>query len=110
MYTPEYRGRCREALDEALATVPAYRSWRKHDVGVEDVFTRLAGLPLLNKTRMRRHGPAGLVHRDRNIDRALAAGEIDIVPTSGSTGDRVHNAWHQPWPLLAPRFAPAREA
>lgn len=77
--------------------MPAYHSWRKHDVGGADVFTRLAGLPFLNKALMRRLGPAGFVHRDRDIAAALASREVEIVPTSGSTGDRVHNAWHQPW-------------
>lgn len=96
-YSPLYLEKCRAVLEDALATVPAYRSWRRYDRGGEDVIRRLAGLPILDKAMMRKHGPAGFVHCDRDIDAALASKEVEIVPTSGSTGDRVHNAWHQPW-------------
>jgi phenylacetate-CoA ligase len=96
-YTAEYRARCLEAVEEALESVPAYRSWRRHDVGGSDVFFRLAGLPVLNKAMMRRYGPEGFVRHGRDIGAALASSEVEMVPTSGSTGDRVINAWHQPW-------------
>lgn len=96
--TPEYLRRCGETLEEALDRTPAYEPWRAADPGpAAGVLARYAALPALTKADLRAHGPAGFVPRGRDMAAALAAGEIEIVSTSGSTGDRVANVWYQPW-------------
>jgi phenylacetate-CoA ligase len=86
------------ALAHALADVPAYRAWRALESGPpHPVFTRLARLPILTKADLREHGPEGLLAPDRAIGEGVARGEIELVQTSGTTSERVTNAWHQPW-------------
>ena len=97
-HSSAYRGRCAGELDAALGSAPAYRAWRALDPGpAAGVFERYGAMPALAKSDLRAHGPRGFVPGARNMDEALAAGEIEIVSTSGSTGDRVENIWHQPW-------------
>ncbi len=61
------------------------------------VFERLARLPALTKVDLRDHGPEGLLAPGRLIDDGVMRGEIELVQTSGTTSERVTNAWHQPW-------------
>ena len=93
-----YESRCRAVLETALATVPAYRDWRRFDAGPDQPpLSRLKRLPVLTKAHMRAAGPAGLVPAGRDLEAALRQGEVELVATSGTTGDRVVNVWHQPW-------------
>ncbi len=97
-YDSGYAERCARALDEALGSTKAYESWRAFDMGRAcDAFSRLAALPALTKADLRFHGPRGFVPGGRDLDAGLAAREIELAETSGSTGDRVVNAWYQPW-------------
>jgi phenylacetate-coenzyme A ligase PaaK-like adenylate-forming protein len=96
-YSPEYRRRCREVVDAALGEIPIYEKWAAFDVGGDDPFARLSALPLVDKALMRKHGPACLVAPKADLSAALARGEVEIVHTSGSTGDRVSNVWCQAW-------------
>ena len=97
-YAPHYLHRCGQAVDEALQSTPAYQSWRPFDAGPEvGVFPRLASFAALTKHDLRIHGPQGFVPNGRAIAEGLASGEIELVATSGTTGDRVTNIWHQPW-------------
>lgn len=85
-------------LETALAAVPAYRAWRRFDPGPAVPFAqRLARLPALTKAHMRAAGPAGFVPPGRDLEDALRRGEVELVATSGTTGDRVVNVWNQPW-------------
>jgi phenylacetate-CoA ligase len=61
------------------------------------VFSRFAALPALSKGELRACGPQGFVPRGRDIGEGLAAREIELVATSGATGDQVTNVWYQPW-------------
>jgi phenylacetate-coenzyme A ligase PaaK-like adenylate-forming protein len=93
-----YPERVAAALDHALAEVPAYREWRTLDPGPDHgVFERLARLPALTKAGLRDHGPDGFLPSSRAIHEGIAQGEIELVHTSGTTSERVTNAWHQPW-------------
>lgn len=93
-----YPERVAAALEHALAEVPAYTAWRELDRGPGvPVFERLAGLPALGKADLRDHGPDGFLPPDRAIHEGIASGEIELVHTSGTTSERVTNAWHQPW-------------
>ena len=97
-YAPLYPQRCSRAVDEAIRSTRAYQAWRQHDRGPRSaVFPRLAGLSVLTKHDLRSHGPQGFVPQGRDLSDALAAGEIELVATSGTTGDRVTNVWYQPW-------------
>lgn len=93
-----YLARCADALDQALAEVPAYASWRAFDPGPgASVDERYRALPALTKQLMNHHSPAGFVPRGRSLEQGLRDGEIELVTTSGSTEDKVQNAWYQPW-------------
>jgi phenylacetate-coenzyme A ligase PaaK-like adenylate-forming protein len=72
--------------------------WRHLDPGpAVTPLERLAALPWVTKAMLRRHGVEDFVPQGRCMDAALAAGEIELAQTSGSTGDRVTNVWYQPW-------------
>lgn len=97
-YAPRYLRRCSEALSEALESTPAYKSWRALDLGpAAGIFSRYAALPALTKRELRAFGPQAFVPRGRDMEKALAAREIELVKTSGVTGDQVTNVWYQPW-------------
>ena len=97
-YKAHYRERCGEALDEALYSTEAYDAWRALDPGsTSPAFSRLAALPALTKWELRAGGPQGFVPHGRDIAEGLAAAEIELVATSGATGDQVTNVWYQPW-------------
>ena len=97
-YDSGYAERCARSLDEALDSAKAYEAWHAFDPGPScGVFSRLAALPALTKADLRAHGPRGFVPGGRDLGAGLAALEIELVKTSGSTGDRVENAWYQPW-------------
>jgi phenylacetate-CoA ligase len=96
--SPSYRQRSVEALERALVQASAYRGWRALDPGPRfPVETRYAALPALTKREWRAHFPDGFLSADRNIEAGLAAGEIELVATSGSTEERSQTIWHQPW-------------
>ncbi|MGD0919104.1 MAG: hypothetical protein ABSB22_21895 [Thermodesulfobacteriota bacterium] len=97
-YAPRYPERCDEALDEALFSTQAYDTWRMLDPGpASPVFSRFAALPALTKRALRARGPQGFVPHGRDIAEGLTSHEIELVATSGATGDQVTNVWYQPW-------------
>jgi phenylacetate-coenzyme A ligase PaaK-like adenylate-forming protein len=96
-YSPAYLDLCRDTLDSALRDVPAYGTWAAHDPGGGDPLVRLAALPLVDKAVMRLQGPARFVSPRYNLEAALASRDVEMVHTSGSTGDRVGNVWSQAW-------------
>ena len=97
-YAPFYPQRCGRAVDEAMHSTRAYQAWRPYDRGPRAaVFPRLAGLSVLTKHDLRTHGPQGFVPHGRSIEEGLAEGQIELVATSGTTGDRVTNVWYQSW-------------
>lgn len=96
-YPEGYEKKCLNALETALKKVPAYHSWKSADIGGKNVFSRYKALPLLDKALMNKYGPTGFVPEGLDLKKALATGKVEIVKTSGSTGDRVSNVWYQPW-------------
>ena len=95
-YSEDYLRNCEALIDSALKFSPAYSNWRQFDKG-GDVFERFSSLPILDKAMMRAFGPEGFVPAGRDLKAAIEKGEIEIVNTSGSTGDRVSNVWCQTW-------------
>lgn len=96
-YPEGYEEKCTRALDKALANVTAYQDWNESDIGGNDILARYTALPILNKEMMRKYGPAGFVPSELDFASALKKGEIEIVNTSGTTGDQVTNVWYQKW-------------
>lgn len=93
-----YPAACAAALDDALERAPFYAAWRPADPGRQaPVDRRYAALPALTKRDLRAHMPRGFVPRDRDFTRALAAGEVELVSTSGTTEDRSSTVWCQAW-------------
>lgn len=94
----DYEQRCRAVLEQALSSVPAYAGWRARDPGPGALLDeRYAALPVLTKALLRKIGPAAFVSPGHDLDRALAAGDVGLVATSGTTEERIHNVWYQTW-------------
>jgi phenylacetate-coenzyme A ligase PaaK-like adenylate-forming protein len=90
--------RAAETLEHALAHVPAYRSWRPFDLGPSaPIDARLRALPALTKQLMNLHAPAAFVEEGRSLEQGLRDGVIELVSTSGTTEEKIQNAWYQPW-------------
>ncbi len=97
-FPSEYHDRSVKILDAALTLVPAYRSWKALDPGpAYPADARFAALPELTKKDIRNNFPKGLFPADRDLDRSIANGEIQMVETSGTTDDKVTNIWNQEW-------------
>jgi len=93
-----YRDRSEEALDRALFRTRAYRPWGVFDPGPgSPVEARYAALPTTDKAFIRAAAPDGLVPEGRDLAAGLAAGEVELVTTSGTTDERVTNVWDQRW-------------
>jgi phenylacetate-coenzyme A ligase PaaK-like adenylate-forming protein len=93
-----YRARCAAALECALEQAPFYERWRPFDPGPGvSVDARYAALPFLTKRDVRAHMPKGFVPRTRDFRAGIAAGEIELVSTSGTSEDRASIVWYQPW-------------
>jgi hypothetical protein len=85
-------------LETALASLPAYQSWRKFDPGPgADIDLRYSRMPALTKAEMRAHGVRAFVPPNQDFDHGIASGEIEYVNTSGTTDEQVTNIWHQKW-------------
>src|SRR5215831_3639494 len=87
---PEHEPRAVEAIARALRDIPFYRkrggamSWR--GVALADA---LAGLPLLFKADVRASLPKQWAPTGRDVRAELASGALELVETSGSTGERL---------------------
>lgn len=98
-YPSDYEKKSRKILDLALDKVPYYREyWSKYDIGRDKpVDERYAAMPILTKAAMRMHFPEGAVPDGMDIEAGLESDEIEYTFTSGTTGEKVINLWHQPW-------------
>ncbi len=98
-YPHDYEKRSEDTLNFALDNVPYYREhWAQYDIGRgKPVDERYAALPVLTKAAMRKYFPVGAVPDGMDIEAGLESDEIEYTFTSGTTGDRVINLWHQPW-------------
>jgi phenylacetate-coenzyme A ligase PaaK-like adenylate-forming protein len=90
--------RCTVVLEQALSDVPFYKKWREFDTGpAYPLAKRMAALPVLTKKDLRAHVPHGFIHKDFNYRRGFASRGIEMVSTSGTTGDRGSVVWNQKW-------------
>lgn len=85
-------------LERGLREVPAYAAWRALDPGPAlPIDDRYAAIPSTTKQLMVANAPRGFVPGSRDLDEALAAGEAELVRTSGTTGPPVTLIWSQAW-------------
>ena len=87
----------RAELERGLETVPAYARWRALDPGpAAEVDARYAALPATGREMMAA-APRAFVPEGRDLDAAIARGEVELVRTSGTTGPPATLAWSAPW-------------
>jgi len=97
-YSNHHLELARRTLERNLQEVPFYRAWRQYDPGPDfAIERRYAALPALTKKDIREHFPHDLVPAGLDLDGALAAHEISLVDTSGTTDDKITNIWNQAW-------------
>jgi phenylacetate-coenzyme A ligase PaaK-like adenylate-forming protein len=93
-----HRADCEDALGQAFGRAPFYRAWQAGDPGPgAPLARRFAALPVLTKRDLRAHMPKGFVPQDRDFKAAVSSGELELVSTSGTCGDRSTIVWYQPW-------------
>ena len=96
-FPPDYEARSAQALDIALGQVAMYRDWRRLDPGpAYPADIRYAAMPALTKSDIRTHFP-NVLPPGRDIAKAVANHEVELVQTSGTTDDKITNVWNQPW-------------
>jgi phenylacetate-coenzyme A ligase PaaK-like adenylate-forming protein len=97
-YPADYGPRCEAEIDLALGHVAGYAAWRGADPGRGcPVDERFAALPLLDKAALRAWGLSGFAAPGRDVEAGLAAREVEIVRSSGTTEEQVTLLWNQPW-------------
>jgi phenylacetate-CoA ligase len=95
---PDHERRTVAAIDRALREIPFY-SKRDHSTftGGASLSEGLRHLPLLFKKDLRATLPKQWVPRGRDTRAELESGALELVETSGSTGDRLRILWDQGW-------------
>lgn len=98
LFPADHLAKLNDTLESALRDVPAYASWRAKDPGAAaPVLERLAALPTLTRRNLRLGFPKSFVPAGLDFKAAQAAGDVEVVATSGTTDDRVQVLWHTPW-------------
>jgi phenylacetate-CoA ligase len=57
----------------------------------------MAALPVLTKKDLRAFVPHGFIQKGYNCQEGFRSGEIEMVSTSGTAGERVSIVWNQAW-------------
>jgi phenylacetate-CoA ligase len=95
---PEHEARVVQAIARAHAEIPFYAKRARPPI---DPKTPLADVlratPLLTKSDVRSTLPKQWVPASVDLKAALAAGDIELVETSGSTSDRLRILWDKGW-------------
>jgi phenylacetate-CoA ligase len=90
-----------DVLERCAGGVPLYESVvlpeREPVTPAEHGRRALASFPVLTRDRVRAAFPHGLVPKGESLKDALKRGEVALVGTTGTSGDRVQVLWHQPW-------------
>jgi phenylacetate-CoA ligase len=103
----EHEARTASAVARALRDIPFYRKRSGSFAGEPSVplGRALSTLPLLRKADVRATLPKQWVPDGRDTRAELAAGLIDLVETSGSTGERLRILWDAGWWMRQERRA-----
>ena len=95
---PEHEGRTLAAVLRALDVIPFYKSrGLKLPAQAASLSELLASLPLLFKKDVRATLPKQWVPAERDVKAELASGALELVETSGSTGERLRILWDEGW-------------
>ena len=86
----------RAVLEHCARRVPHYRGIEPPRAGESDA-AALARFPLLDKAGLRRGFPQAFTPEGELLPELLRTGELALVGTSGTSGERVQVLWHQPW-------------
>ncbi len=95
---PEHEARAVEAIARASRDIPYYR--KRGDASPArggGLAGALAGLPLLFKSDVRATLPKQWAPPGRDVRADLASGALELVETSGSTGERLRVLWDEGW-------------
>jgi|HubBroStandDraft_6_1064221.scaffolds.fasta_scaffold12188_2 phenylacetate-coenzyme A ligase PaaK-like adenylate-forming protein len=98
---PDHEQRTAIAIERALRQIPFYLK-RGHATSTSAARDRsladtLRSLPLLLKKDIRATLPKQWVPAERNTRAELESGALELVETSGSTGDRLRILWDEGW-------------
>jgi phenylacetate-CoA ligase len=95
---PEHEPRTADAIARALRDIPFYRkrgdALPPRGAGLSGA---LGGLPLLFKADLRATLPKHWAPAGRDVRAELASGALELVETSGSTGERLRILWDEGW-------------
>ncbi len=95
---PEHEPRAAEAIARALRDIPFYR---KRGDAIPAPGAALASVlpeaPLLTKKELRATLPRQWAPPGRDVRADLASGALELVETSGSTGERLRILWDEGW-------------
>jgi phenylacetate-CoA ligase len=94
---PEHEAHAAAAIARALGEIPYYRKRGDAPAGDASLFNVLARLPLLEKKDVRATLPKQWVPAGRDTRAELESGALELVETSGSTGDRMRILWDAGW-------------
>jgi phenylacetate-CoA ligase len=97
---PDHEARTAAAIDRAFRDIPFYlrrapQASRLDPTG--ELADRLRGLPLLFKRDVRATLPKQWVPGGRDTRAELESGALELVETSGSTGERLRILWDEGW-------------
>ncbi len=105
---PEHELRTAAAIARALRDIPFYRKRGASlpgAAGTEPLSGALGRLPLLRKKDLRSTLPKEWVPAGRDTRAELASGALELVETSGSTGERLRVLWDAGWWMRQERRA-----
>jgi phenylacetate-CoA ligase len=95
---PEHEAHAVAAVARALGEIPFYRKRGDAAPAREATLGEVLGrLPLLEKKDVRTTLPKQWVPAGRDTRAELESGELELVETSGSTGDRMRILWDAGW-------------
>src|SRR5262245_47974052 len=95
---PEHEARAVAAIVRALTEIPFYaRRWGAAVAAGAPLADVLGAQPLLSKQDIRATLPKQWVPASFDLKAALAAGDVELVETSGSTSDRLRVLWDKGW-------------
>ena len=95
---PEHEARAVGAIARALREIPYYaRLGRESPAPGAALAATLSTIPLLFKKDIRATLPKQWMPKGRDAKSELASGAVEIVETSGSTGERSRILWDKGW-------------
>jgi phenylacetate-CoA ligase len=94
---PDHEARAAEAIARAQREIPFYQ--KRGDVGLGGgaLAAELAKVPLLFKQDLRATLPRQWAPAGWDVRAELASGALELVETSGSTGERLRILWDEGW-------------